>query len=152
MSRESIEERLTFRLGRIQHSQALIQGCVNTLGPGAEPSEKDLAAITWWLGGIYNEIEEVMKGIAEEFGERLPSSSRWHRDLIEQMAASSDRRAAVLTPGLRERLDPLRAFRHFSRNATALDPDWQRMQPLVADLAVTVREFERDRREFLARL
>ncbi len=106
-----------------------------------EPNGPDLAGLAWLLGAIYNEVEEILKGVAKLHGEVLPSTNAWHRDLLEQMSAPTAARAALLSTPLREQLDEFRAFRHASRHATFLDLDWPRMEPLFALLPRMLQAF-----------
>lgn len=106
-----------------------------------EPDGPDLAGLAWLLGAIYNEVEEVLKGVAKLHGEVLPSTNAWHRDLLEQMSGPTTARAALLSAPLREQLDEFRAFRHASRHATFLELDWPRMEPLFARLPRMLHAF-----------
>jgi hypothetical protein len=150
VSLDDLRKRLVFRCQRIDANLDAIRACLPSNMDAPSPSPKDLAAMTFWVGGIYNEIEEVLKGVAGHFGDAVPQSGAWHRDLLDQLAKPTARRAAVLTLPLRQRLDDLRAFRHFARNATVADPDWQRLQPLVDGLDATTMTFRRELIDFLA--
>lgn len=101
----------------------------------------DLPGLAWLLGAIYNEVEEVLKGVAKLHGEEVPSTHSWHRDLLEQMSAPTPKRRALLASSTRTQLDEFRAFRHASRHATFLELDWQRMEPLFSRLPRMLEDF-----------
>ena len=124
---------LALRRARILADRAAIDAILGRR-PGMEPDGPDLAGLAWLLGAIYNEVEEVLKGVAKLHGEALPSTNAWHRDLLEQMSAPTSTRVALLPVSLRAQLDEFRAFRHASRHATFLELDWPRMEPLFVRL------------------
>lgn len=128
------------RRARILADRAAI-GAILGRRPGMEPDGTDLPGLAWLLGAIYNEVEEVLKGVAKLYGEALPSTNAWHRDLLEQMSAPTPKRPALLSSTLRTQLDEFRAFRHASRHATFLELDWPRMEPLFARLPLMLDEF-----------
>jgi hypothetical protein len=60
------------------------------------PDDSDLPGLAWLLGASYSEMEEVFKGVASHFGEPIPNSPTWHRDLLDQMAAPGNARGSVV--------------------------------------------------------
>jgi len=58
----------------------------------------ETAAACTMLHSFYTEIEKILKLIALDLDKHLPSSESWHRDLLSQMAASTEMRPAVITP------------------------------------------------------
>jgi len=84
------------------------------------------------LHSFYTEIEKILKLIASDCDESLPSSDAWHRQLLNQMAVAADRRPAVLSPELHEALGEFLAFRHLFRGASIVLMRWEKLSPLVA--------------------
>jgi hypothetical protein len=89
----------------------------------ARTSEPDLpiietAAACAMLHSFYTEVEKMFKIIAVDFDGTMPGSESWHRDLPKQMAASTERRPAVISADLVLRLSELLAFRHLFRGAS----------------------------------
>lgn len=138
MSPEELRVRIETRATRIADNLAGVAGCMAGVGPGSPPDRKTLAALAWLLGSTYSEAEETLKAIAQYYREPVPSSTTWHRDLLDQMARPTSNRLAVLSPASLQDLDQLRAFRHFSRNATFPVLDWEQMRPNVEILEPTV--------------
>ena len=51
------------------------------------------------LHSFYTEIEKIFKLIAREWDGSLPTSESWHRELLRQMAAPTDRSSRDLDRG-----------------------------------------------------
>ena len=98
---------------------------------GKVPEKTDLPGLAWLLEASYSDMEEVLKGVAANFSEETGPADSWHQGLLDQMVSPTAKRAAVLTPELRDQLDPYRAFRHFSRYSTFRILEWDQMAPLV---------------------
>lgn len=149
MSRELIAQDLAYRRTRILNDLQEVRQCTAEIHALGIPAQRHLAGLAWFLGAIYNEIEEIFKSVAKRLGEPATASSSWHQDLLEQMARPSSARRAVLSPELYSKLVELLGFRHVSRHATSLDLDWAKMRPLVESVDQTVRAFLAEMEEFL---
>lgn len=91
----------------------------------------ETSAASAMLHSFYTEIEKILRLIAREWDDQLPSSDSWHRDLLIQMAQATDRRPAVLSSGLMEVLKEFLAFRHLFRGASIALMRWNKLHPLV---------------------
>ncbi len=76
------------------------------------PGPVDVLALSGLLHSFYNGVESIMKRIAREVDEQVPRGDAWHTQLLEQMSRATDRRAAVLSKPMRERLMEYVGFRH----------------------------------------
>lgn len=83
------------------------------------------------LHAFYNGVENLFKRIAIESGEGLPTGDIWHRRLLDQMAASTGARPAVIADDLHSRLRLYLDFRHVFRHSYTFDLRWDKMQELV---------------------
>jgi hypothetical protein len=63
----------------------------------------------------------------------------------------SERPEQVVSLALKTELEDYLAFRHFSRNATFVVLDWERMRPLVDGLDDVVQRFRSEIEAFLGR-
>jgi hypothetical protein len=111
----------------------------------ARTNEPDLplietAAACAMLHSFYTEIEKILKIIALDLDEQLSSSESWHRDLLNQMAAATASRPAVITTELRSSLGELLAFRHLFRGASIALMRWDKLAPLVAKVPMVHQE------------
>ena len=107
----------------------------------SDVSDIETAAACAMLHSFYTEMEKILKLIAQDWDDRMPSSESWHKDLLRQMAAPTDTRQAVLTPDLVEVLGEFLAFRHLFRGASIALMRWDKLSPLVAKVENTFTEF-----------
>ncbi len=68
------------------------------------------------LAEVYSGIERIFERIAREVDMQMPSGSRWHNDLLEQMAKRQPERPPVISPNTLPRLKELLDFRHKVNN------------------------------------
>jgi hypothetical protein len=92
------------------------------------------------LHGWYTALETAFERVARLVDQSVPAGSAWHLELLEQMQLELPGvRPAALAPAAAAKLHELRKFRHFFRNAYALD-----LQPplvrLRAEELLEVRE------------
>lgn len=107
---------------------------------GAPVGVVETAAACAMLHSFYTEIEKILKLIARDFDQRMPSSEAWHKDLLNQMAAATDARPAVITADLVEVLSEYLAFRHLFRGASIVLMRWEKLSPLLAKIDETYSE------------
>src|SRR5882762_2463629 len=91
----------------------------------------ETAAACAMLHSFYTEIEKILRLIARDWDGQLPSADAWHKELLNQMSAPTNRRPAVLTSGLVEVLSEFLAFRHLFRGASIALMRWDKLSPLV---------------------
>jgi len=144
-----LRERFDLRCSRLDGNLGALARILarRSATPGSD--DETLPGLAWLLEASYSEMEEVLKGVARHCGDALPASTTWHRDLLDLMAAPSGDRPTVLSEVLKIDLEEYRAFRHFSRNATFLVLDWERMRPLVDGLESVVGRFRTELEAFL---
>lgn len=117
--------------------------------PESGASVIETAAASAILHSFYTEIEKILTSIAREWDGKMPFSETWHRELLNQMAASSGTRPAVLSSGLVETLSEYLAFRHLFRGASIALMRWDKLSPLAAKVRRTYDEIRRDLESFL---
>ena len=84
------------------------------------------------LHSFYNGLERVFVIITRQLDPAFPSGSRWHRDLLEQMAKEiPEVRPAVLSTETLNLLDDFLAFRHLIRSLYAFDLAPERLKHLL---------------------
>ena len=87
-------------------------------------SDPVVAAVAFGIHNYYSVCENLMRRVATAFENALDRSA-WHRQLLARMTLDIPGvRPALIEPEVRDRLDELRRFRHFFRNAydRPLDP------------------------------
>ncbi|MCE2412942.1 hypothetical protein J4G07_02965 [Candidatus Poribacteria bacterium] len=68
------------------------------------------------LAEVYSGIERIFERIAHEIDMKIPRGSRWHNDLLEQMAERRPERPPVISEKTLPRLKELLDFRHKVNN------------------------------------
>jgi len=101
------------------------------------------------LHSFYTEIEKILKLIAREWDGHEPSSDSWHKELLNQMAAKTANRPAVLSAALVDVLSEFLAFRHLFRGASIVLMRWEKLAPLMAKVGPTYEESKGEIREFV---
>jgi hypothetical protein len=109
----------------------------------------ETAAACAMLHSFYTEIEKILKLIAREWDNELPSSDAWHKALLIQMATAREKRPAVLSPDLVEVLGEFLAFRHLFRGASIALMRWEKLSPLILKIDPTYHQAKRELEEFL---
>lgn len=113
------------------------------------PDTIELWAAAAMLHAFYNGIENAFKRIAIGFEGAVPHGPDSHRQLLDAMSRPGPGRPAVISEGLRERLDKYLDFRHFFRHAYAIDLRWERMAQEGYRCEDVLRDFEFELDAFL---
>ncbi|MCG3159493.1 MAG: hypothetical protein JMDDDDMK_00482 [Acidobacteria bacterium] len=100
------------------------------------PNLIETAALASILHSFYNGLENIFMRVAKKIDQHVPTGEQWHRDLLQQMACSSERRSQVVSAEAAEALREYLSFRHFFRHGYSSRFDWSRM----AIIAQAVRE------------
>ncbi len=102
------------------------------------------------LHDFYTGAERIFQRIALELEGGLPAGPEWHVDLLLRMATPvEDRRPAVISEELKERLSEYLRFRHVFRHLYGFELRWGRCQELLHDLPDTRADFQRQLEPFL---
>ena len=106
----------------------------------------ELAGTAALLHNIYNGIENMLKQVVLNSGEKVPYGASWHRDLL---TLAEEKR--VLRPSTAALLAPFLAFRHFFSHGYALDLEPDRMESLVGQAPAVCAAVHEDILVFLSR-
>ncbi|HOL47816.1 MAG TPA: hypothetical protein PKX90_11835 [bacterium] len=105
------------------------------------PDKFDASVYGYILHNFYNGIENILKNIANVFGNNIDKSI-YHSDLLKKMIIEiKDIRPKVISENLYLKLVEYKNFRHFFRNAYLFELNWDKMQNLVEDFGNTVDMF-----------
>ena len=96
------------------------------------------------LSSVYHGIENIMKQALVSAGVALPFGPAWHRDLLQSACEHGN-----VSTGLRDRLAPFMAFRHFFAHAYGFDLDPRRMEPLLREAPAISASFEQEVNQFV---
>jgi hypothetical protein len=112
----------------------------------------DVRALGSLLADFYNTVEKLLRDVAREFGEMPEEAEAWHRGLLKAMRAATERRPALLSDDLYEKLLPFLGFRHVFRHAYGFELDPARVRELASQLAATTALLHADVKRFLQRV
>ncbi|HOK41531.1 MAG TPA: hypothetical protein PLD27_10890 [bacterium] len=105
------------------------------------PDKFDASVYGYILHNFYNGVENILKNIANVFGNNIDKSI-YHSDLLKKMIIEiKDIRPKVISENLYLKLVEYKNFRHFFRNAYLFELNWDKMQNLVEDFGNTVDMF-----------
>jgi hypothetical protein len=108
----------------------------------------ETAAASAMLHSFYTEIEKMLRLIARDWDGRMPSSDKWHKELLNQMAAPTHSRPAVITSEMVETLSEFLAFRHLFRGASIVLMRWDKLATLVGKVDQTYLQVTRQLEAF----
>ena len=98
------------------------------------PDMVETAALGLFLHSFYNGIENIIKFIMKEKYGRLPSSNKWHKELLDLCFIKDMNKKELFNEELKIILDDYLSFRHFIRNTYSYKISWERMENLVLDI------------------
>ena len=113
MNRKRLTQRINDELGKIQETLARIArglGNIDLLPVQAREFIENTIATD--LADVYRGIENIFLRIAREVDMHVPSGSRWHKNLLAQMAEQRPERPPVISEKTLLRLEDLLDFRH----------------------------------------
>lgn len=119
---------------------------------GGNVTDKDKAALGYYLHNLYNACESILKRIAGFF-ENSVAGVRWHTDLLRRMTLEIEgTRPSIISKESYNLLNELRKFRHLFRHSYDYELRWKKMDDLVNEYRMGKGNFLKDMdetREFL---
>ena len=99
---------------------------------------------------FYNGVERIFLRVAAELG-GVPRGEQWHRQLLDDMVLDlDDLRPAVISAGLRAKLQPFLRFRHLFRNIYGQELDPDRLAEIAGRYETAHHGFQAEIGDFLA--
>lgn len=121
-----------------------------SIAQGEDLGVIETSAACAMLHSFYTEIEKILKIIARDWDQSVPTAESWHRDLLTQMSRPTDRRPAVLSTDLLATLKEFLAFRHLFRGASIALMRWNKLYPLVNKVYPTYVRIDGELKDFAA--
>ena len=98
---------------------------------------------------FYNGVERIFLRIAAELG-GVPRGEQWHRQLLDDMLLDlDDLRPAVISAGLRAKLQPFLRFRHLFRNIYGQELEPDRLAEIADAYEPAHDQFQKELDDFL---
>ena len=130
MNRKRLTQRINDELGKIQETLARIArglGNIDLLPVQAREFIENTIATD--LADVYRGIENIFLRIAREVDMHVPSGSRWHKNLLAQMAEQRPERPPVISKKTFLQLEDLLDFRHKVNNIYGEELIYEKTEP-----------------------
>lgn len=148
MSNNKIIKKVNFEIKQIdklmQTYRDLIEKCKDT-----EPEIVELTALASVIHSFYNGVENIFLLIAKNIDKDKPEGAKWHKDLLLQMTDEINKRPAVISDEMKDKLKNYLGFRHFYRHSYSFFLDWEEIKSLVSSLTDTWEQLKRELKVFL---
>jgi hypothetical protein len=110
-------------------------------------------SVAYQLHNFYGAIEELLKIVAIYFENNISDSSQWHSLLLKRMMQPvQEIRPALLSLESYDKLNELRAFRHFFRHADGIALDFHQLQSNAHRAIRLKSQLDQDIEVFLQKL
>ena len=130
MNRKRLTQRIDDELDKIEGTLERIQrGLDNIDVLPVEAREFIENTIATDLADVYNGIERIFERIAREVDTYMPTGSRWHKNLLAQMAEKRPERGPVISENTRRELEELLEFRHKVNNIYGRELEYEKTIP-----------------------
>lgn len=114
------------QLDTIDRVYAMVQACAEGLAPN---NPERLESVAYQIHNFYCATEDLLKLVATYFENNIADSSQWHSLLLKRMMQSIEGvRPPVLSWETYEKLNSLRAFRHFFRHTYGVTLDFSQLK------------------------
>ncbi len=145
-----LAQELRADLERIASMVAKTQRVLDALGDGT-PDEVQLAAISSYLHGFYNGVENVLQRVVRQLDGAEPAGPWWHSELLSRAGLDVEAvRPPVLREGTIKALRDYLAFRHFIRHAYGVELFWERFASKALGLPDVFDSFRTDIEMFVS--
>ncbi|MDR0663608.1 MAG: hypothetical protein LBF80_05975 [Spirochaetaceae bacterium] len=107
------------------------------------PDIIEKSAVALLLQSFYNGIENILIIIVKYFDAKLPSSSKWHKELLEKSFEESEKHKPIFRDEIKLILNDYMSMRHFIRHTYGFRLDWEQMQELtngIDEIWIMVKE------------
>ena len=100
------------------------------------------------LADIYSGIERIFERIAREVDTHIPTGSRWHKNLLAQMAEKRPERRPVISENTHRELEELLEFRHKVNNIYGRELKYEKTIPHAKSIGELFERVSEDMNRF----
>ena len=130
MNRKRLTQRINDELAKIEETLARItRGLENIDVLPVQAREFIENTIATDLADVYRGIENIFLRIAREVDTHVPTGSKWHKNLLTQMAEQRSERPPVISEQTLLRLEDLLDFRHKINNIYGEELIYEKTEP-----------------------
>jgi predicted nucleotidyltransferase len=130
MNRKRLTQRINDELAKIEETLARItRGLENIDVLPVQAREFIENTIATDLADVYRGIENIFLRIAREIDMHVPTGSKWHKNLLAQMAEQRSERPPVISEQTLLRLEDLLDFRHKINNIYGEELIYEKTEP-----------------------
>ena len=116
------------------------------------PDMVETAALGLFLQSFYNGIENIMKFAMKDKYGKLPSSYKWHKELLDLCFIKNTDKNELFSEELKNTLDDYLSFRHFIRNTYSFRIKWERMEQLVLDIKINWNKIKTETNTYIGKI
>jgi hypothetical protein len=98
------------------------------------PDIIEKSAVALLLQSFYNGIENILIIIVKYFDEKLPGSSKWHKELLEMAFEKTEGYGPIFRKEIKVILNDYMSMRHFVRHTYGFRLDWEQMRELTNEI------------------
>jgi hypothetical protein len=98
------------------------------------PDIIEKSAVALLLQSFYNGIENILIIILKYFNEKLPNSSKWHKELLGMAFEESKEYGIIFRKEIKIILNDYMSMRHFVRHTYGFRLDWEQMRELTNEI------------------
>ncbi|MBU0573644.1 MAG: hypothetical protein KKH83_04115 [Candidatus Margulisbacteria bacterium] len=101
-------------------------------------STGELAAMSTFVHNFYNGIENILKRLLILKNRKVKEGASWHKDLLTESLELD-----IISSDLCNILAKYLSFRHFFIHGYGFTLKWEALQPLVANIENTLKDFRK---------
>lgn len=115
-----------------------------------EPDFIEISAASMVLHSFYNGLENILILIIKHYEGQLPSSNKWHMELLDKAFISDDKRNQIFSSDLQKTAEEYLKFRHFVRHAYGFQLKWKSMEDLLNGIDIFWKKIKESLNNFLS--
>ena len=149
MNRKRLTQRINDELDKIEGTlERIHRGLDNIDVLPVQAREFIENTIATDLADIYNGIERIFERIAREVDTLMPTGSRWHKNLLAQMAEKRPERRPVISENTHRELGELLKFRHKVTNIYGRELRYEKTIPHAKSIGELFERVSEDMNKF----
>ena len=149
MNRKRLTQRINDELDKIEGTlERIHRGLDNIDVLPVQAREFIENTIATDLADIYNGIERIFERIAREVDTLMPTGSRWHKNLLAQMAEKRPERRPVISENTHRELGELLKFRHKVTNIYGKELRYEKTIPHAKSIETLLANVSQDLNTF----